>query len=324
LLQPQVLQYTIELNKGRKLLNNMNLFKKSSLWKLIVAIFTLSLYAHIAEAKGIASIFTIIAVVALVFLAVVIVTGFGIGAGGFLSGFVETTVGGVVVHGAAWYGIATGAILAASIVGMTVGQVQCFMGQDNIWFSGCSEGVTTPAGWTGTPGSPVLSYASFTATCNSVSLTYDISNANQYGIYRAGNLITSGNAQGLSKILYTDSNLTKHTYYQYVLVMTNNQGEQFQYPAINAYTRCLPQCSFTTDKSEIIAPGQATLSWNCQDADSCAIALGVGSVNPQTGQTKVSPTASTTYILTCSNIDGEASFSTNINVKIPKLEEVIP
>jgi len=293
----------------------MNLFKKSSLWKLIAAIFTLSLYAHIAEAKGIATIFVVIAVIFLVALVIL---------GPAFLGVIGISSAGTTSAGIAAASWVAGVVGTAGLIGITVGQVQCLVGQDNIFFTGCSGGATTPTGWEGAAGSPVVTNESFTATCNSVSLTYDISNANQYAIYRAGNLVTSGNAQGLSKITYTDSSLNKQTYYQYVLVMTNNQGEQFQYPPINAYTKCLPQCSFTTNKSEIITPAKATLSWNCQDASSCGISPGVGSVNPQTGQTEVSPTASTTYILTCSNIDGEASFSVDVNVKKPKLEEVIP
>lgn len=291
----------------------MNLFKKSSFWKLIVAIFTLSLYAHIAEAKGIATIFTVIAVIFLVVVAFAVFAGFGMGVGGFLTG--------QGAWGAVGWGI--GISGTASIVGMAVGQVQCLAGQDNAWFSGCSE-AATPTGWEGAAGSPVVTNESFTATCNSVSLTYDISNANQYGIYRDGNLVTSGNAQGLSKITYTDTNLAKQTYYQYVLVMTDNQGQQFQYPPINAYTKCLPQCTFGADKDQVVFPAQITLSWNCQDATSCSISPEVGSVNPSSGQTIVTPTESTNYILTCSNIDGSTSFSTSINVIKPKLEEVAP
>ncbi|OGI98989.1 hypothetical protein A3H53_01095 [Candidatus Nomurabacteria bacterium RIFCSPLOWO2_02_FULL_40_10] len=275
----------------------MNLFKKSSLWKLIAAIFTLSLHAHIAEAKG-----TGIATFLGIFISIVLIVIGTVLSGGLL--------GGILLQQTA----------------ALVGQIQCQAGQNNAFFTGCSDqassgGSTQQAG---TPGSPVLLNENYTATCNSVSLTYDVSGANQYGIYRDGNLINQGSAQGLSKIIYTDSNLNKQATYAYQLIMTDNQGTQFQYPVMNAYTKCLSQCSFTTNKSEIITPAQATLSWSCQDANSCAISPGVGSVNPQTGQTTVAPTASTTYILTCSNIDGETSFSTNINVKKPKLEEVIP
>lgn len=274
-----------------------NLFKKSSLWKLIVAIFTLSLYAHIADAKG-----TGIATFLGIFVSIVLI------------------VIGTVLSG----GLLGGLLLQQTAV--LIGQIQCQGGQNNSFFTGCSsqESSGGSAQQVGTPGSPVLLNENYTATCNSVSLTYDISGGNQYGIYRDDSLINQGSAKGLSKITYTDTSLNKQITYKYVLMMTNDQGAQFQYPPINAYTKCLSQCSLATNKSEIVFPGQATLSWNCQDANSCGISPSVGSVNPLSGEATVKPTVSTTYILTCGNVDGQTSFSTSINVIKPKLEEVAP
>ncbi len=276
-----------------------NIFKKSSVWKLIVIISTLSFYAHVAEAKG-RGVATFIAI----FVSIVLIVVGTVLTGGLLGG-----------------------ILAQQTAAL-VGQIQCLNGQNNPFFTGCSSSESSGGSGSGqqagAQGSPILTNENYTATCNSVSLTYDISGGNQYGIYRDDNLINQGSARGLSRIAYTDSSLNKQTTFKYVLMMTNDQGQQFQYPPINAYTKCLSQCSFSTNKSEVIVPAQATLAWNCQDAGSCNISPGVGSVNPLSGEATVKPTASTNYILTCGNIDGETSFSANINVKKPKLEEIAP
>lgn len=300
----------------------MNLFKKSSVWKLMVAIFTLSLYAHIAEAKGVATVLTVIFVVVLVVLAVAIA----------FTPILEAFGGMLAAGQGAWgaVGYVVGATLAASIPGMMVGQVQCLVGQDNVFFSGCSEEATTPTGWQGAAGSPVLTNEFFTATCNSVSLTYDISGANQYGIYRiapgetSSSLINQGSASGLTKITYTDTAVVPHVTYQYVLVLTNDSGQQFQYPPINAYTNCLPSCTFGADKNQVSYPADIILSWNCQEATSCSIAPEVGSVSATSGQTTLTPTEDTSYVLTCSNIDGSTSLSTSVDVVNPERREVPP
>ncbi len=309
------------------------MFKKSFVWKLIVGIFTLSLYAHLAEARGSgATILTVILVVVLVVVAVVFTAGIGLGAGGFLttSGWLTTTVGGVVTHAAAWYGVAAGIAATIGLTGMTTGAVQCRLGQDNAFFTGCNSQTGSWGGQEAAAGSPVLNNESYSAACNSISLTYDISGANQYAIYRTAagetnsSLITQGSASGLSKITYTDTAVATHATYQYVLVMTDSSGQQSQYPPINAYTNCLPSCTFGADKNQVSYPAQIILSWNCQEATSCSITPGVGSVSATSGQTTLTPTEDTNYILTCQNIDGSTSFSSSVDVVNPHIKEINP
>ena len=110
-----------------------NLFKKSSLWKLIAAVFAFSFYARIAEAKGsgFANFFGILVSVVLMVVAVVV---FPVGIP-LLLGY-------------------TGLQLSA----VAIGQIQCQAGQSNIFFTGCSSQESSGGGTqqAGTSGSPVL------------------------------------------------------------------------------------------------------------------------------------------------------------------------
>lgn len=298
---------------------NKNRFLKwfLSLFSVFYFIFSLK----IAKAEGVATIFTWIIVVVLIVVAVVIQLSPLIPLLQPLAGALLVAEGTSFFAAPLAYGV--GAALTVGLGGIAVGEIQCLAGQNNIFFTGCED---TPGSWGGqqaAPGSPTLINEDYTATCNSISLTYDITGANQYGIYREGDLITQGNAGGLSKITYTDSNLTPHTYYRYVLLMTNDQGEQSQYPEINAYTKCSPQCTFGADKTNVVYPAKVTLSWDCQYADSCNISPSVGSVDAS-GQTVVQPTDSMNYILTCQNADGSTSFSSSINVTNPHVKEIKP
>ncbi|TAL07718.1 MAG: hypothetical protein EPO02_14085, partial [Nitrospirae bacterium] len=52
-------------------------------------------------------------------------------------------------------------------------------------------------------------------------------------------------------------------------------------------------CTFTASPSTILPLGQSTLSWRCQNANSCSISPGVGPVNPVSSSTQVSPSSTT-------------------------------
>lgn len=296
--------------------------KKNRFLKWFLGLFSIFYFIFslkIAKAEGVATIFTwIIIVVLIVVMAPVISV-----VAPWLAPVLYVAAG--TSFTAAPVAFIVGAALSVGLVGIVVGEIQCLAGQNNIFFTGCEE--EDSGSWGGqqaAPGSPILVNEDYTATCDSISLTYDITGANQYGIYRSGNLVNQGNASGLSRITYTDSNLTPQTTYQYVLLLTDDQGEQFQYPAINAYTKCLPECTFSADSIKVVFPAKVTLSWDCQYADSCSISPTVGSVNAGHDQVIVEPTQSTDYILTCQNNDGSTSFSSSINVTNPRIKEIKP
>ncbi len=288
-------------------MNNSNLIKLVTIL-LVVAVFTL----HINQAKAAPLILLLdVWLLSFVPLAVQCISGNCTGLG----------------HASFWGILST--ILFGGIAPM-IGQELCQNGQNNAWFTNCQGNTFTGTTTGQASGEPVLNNQSFTAACNSVSLNYDISNASSYAIFRTtagateSTSVNSGSAQGLSNITYTDSNLTPQTDYQYILAMSDSVGTQYQYPPQIAYTQCRPECTFSVDKSQVVFPETATLSWTCSYADSCSISPTVGAVNAQSGTATVSPTSTTDYILTCQNADGSISFSSSLNVINPSIKEIKP
>lgn len=73
--------------------------------------------------------------------------------------------------------------------------------------------------------------------------------------------------------------------------------------------------SFFANPSSVAAAGQsATLSWNVSGATTVRIDPGVGSVNNVSGSVSVTPSTSTTYVLTATNGSGSVTKSTMVTV----------
>lgn len=76
-------------------------------------------------------------------------------------------------------------------------------------------------------------------------------------------------------------------------------------------------CDFTADPAGIIPPQSSKLSWSCNAyalANKCSINNGIGSNLPVSGNRTVSPTANTTYTLTCQGLGGPLAKSVDITV----------
>ena len=85
------------------------------------------------------------------------------------------------------------------------------------------------------------------------------------------------------------------------------------------------QCSFSANSSYLIPPQAVTLSWTCQNADSCSIDNGIGSVNNVSGTVNASPTSTTSYTLTCSNnTSGSTVTETSTVIVGPGVHEIAP
>ena len=85
------------------------------------------------------------------------------------------------------------------------------------------------------------------------------------------------------------------------------------------------QCSFTANTSFLVPPQPVILSWACQNADSCSINHGVGSVNNISGTTTVYPTSTTSYTLTCNNNTSGSTVTATATVTVaPGVHEVAP
>ncbi len=117
--------------------------------------------------------------------------------------------------------------------------------------------------------------------------------------------------------------------YTFTLTCTNPNGsasDTANTSVINALLQG-PQCDFVANPSSIIPPQTSTLSWECINANSCEIDQSIGSVNPVSGNTEVSPTETTTYNLNCQGAGGgtSASFPVTVNVGFSSwLREILP
>ncbi len=117
--------------------------------------------------------------------------------------------------------------------------------------------------------------------------------------------------------------------YTFTLTCTNPNGsasDTANTSVINALLQG-PQCDFTANPSSIIPPQTSTLSWECINANSCEIDQSIGSVNPVSGNTEVSPTETTTYNLNCQGAGGgtSASFPVTVSVGFSSwLREILP
>jgi hypothetical protein len=65
--------------------------------------------------------------------------------------------------------------------------------------------------------------------------------------------------------------------------------------------------SLTVEPSAVSTGGTASLSWNIANATSASLNQGIGTVNPVSGTQSISPTVTTTYVLTAVNKAGSVS-----------------
>ena len=83
-----------------------------------------------------------------------------------------------------------------------------------------------------------------------------------------------------------------------------------------------PECNLVVSPASIMNGQSANLSWSSQNAKKCYINPDIGPVEPQ-GSITITPTADTTYTLTCSGDAEKATSKTNIAVTTaPAREEL--
>jgi hypothetical protein len=85
-----------------------------------------------------------------------------------------------------------------------------------------------------------------------------------------------------------------------------------------------PTIDFTADPATIELGGTSTLSWLVTDADSCTGSLGSGgwpgAKDPVSGSEDVSPTATSTYRLTCDGSGGQSESELMVTVPDPDID----
>ncbi|MCL5004719.1 MAG: hypothetical protein M1170_02120 [Patescibacteria group bacterium] len=230
---------------------------------LILMVLFYSFSVKTAEAKGVATFVGII-------LIVVAIVVFPVIAVGLSQGLALSTAG----------------IITASVIGggLILGQIACLAGTDNPAFTGCSG---DNSNWQGAAGSPTLQNQSATPIMSSdgncitgYTLSYSVTDAYQYGIYRDGNLIKQGTLNTIvqpspynTSFSYTDNNLTPNKDIKYKLILIDKNGKQYQYPEMSVYTECI-KLDLKMDNKDgarnyFYPNNNAALQWETIAATSC-------------------------------------------------------
>lgn len=85
-------------------------------------------------------------------------------------------------------------------------------------------------------------------------------------------------------------------------------------------TQPAPTASLTANPISVVQGSSSTLTWSSTNATSCTIDNGVGAVTPNTtGTSGVTPSANTTYTLTCTGAGGTATASATVAVTPPAM-----
>ncbi len=179
-----------------------------------------------------------------------------------------------------------------------------------------------------------LSTSGGSQTCTQVYLSGVNPQGHNWALLRDGAIVKQLTPSDTS---YTDTGLTPHTNYSYVVRLPYPAESGFttsDSAPLDAYTKCLPQCGFGVDTSSIAEFSSTNLRWKCINNDpgidvgSCRITDSTGAlsqaVDAVSGELSVSPTADTTYTLQCTNIDGPISIPQNISVFKPGIKEIKP
>jgi len=163
---------------------------------------------------------------------------------------------------------------------------------------------TIPTGLTGTVLSSSSVKVSWNASTDNVGVT-------GYKVFRNGTLRTTLNA-----LTYQDSGLTASTTYSYTVSAYDAAGNTSGLStAISLTTAPAPPVigSFVANPTSIASGSSSTLSWSVSGPTSLSISPTVGTVTGLT-QKAVTPSATTTYVLTATNSGGSTTASATVTV----------
>ena len=190
---------------------------------------------------------------------------------------------------------------------------------------------SSPSSWQGTSGSPTLNSQTATpisqnSCITGFTLSYSVTDAYQYGIYRNNNLITQGTLSEAvqpspfnSQFSYNDTGLAPSTDYAYEVSLTNKDGQQFRYPTMNIHTDCPPTLTFQVS-SEVEIPDPIYVGWQSQNANSCLASQDwSGSKSISGAEYLTKPRGTYTFTLSCTGPGGSIEKTGTANViQVPR------
>ena len=148
---------------------------------------------------------------------------------------------------------------------------------------------------------------------------------------------TSNNAQSCSidnnigNVSLTGSkSITLSATTKYTLTCSNSGGNAKSSATITVNSSgnsINSSCAISSDKSQLVPPQSATLTWNCLNVKSGTCSINGTSVaaNSLSGGLVVSPTSTTNYTISCKGLDGTIpTNSTKIIVSTTSIKEIAP
>jgi hypothetical protein len=122
----------------------------------------------------------------------------------------------------------------------------------------------------------------------------------------SGTKVTSG-----SEVVYPTANTT------YSLTCTGSGGQATNSVTVYVSSPTAPTVSLTATPSSIESGSSSTLTWSSTNATTCSASGGWSGTKAVSGTQSVSPTANTTYSLSCTGDGGSANASATVTVTTP-------
>ena len=166
-----------------------------------------------------------------------------------------------------------------------------------------------------TPANVVATALSYSEIAVSWSASTDDVGVTGYRLYRDTTLVAS--PTGTSASVNGLSGGTLYAFSVAALDAAGNASTQSAPVLVTTPVPVPPTISFSAAPATIAAGQSVNLTWSSTSATSCTASDGWSGARPTSGSQAVAPSATTTYILTCTGIGGSASTSALVSVTTP-------
>ena len=208
-------------------------------------------------------------------------------------------------------------LMQANDAAFGAGRVGIGSFNDAAWWDDIAVAVPLPTDTSppGTPPNVAATALSFSEVAVSWGASTDDVGVTGYRVYRDGTLVasptgTSASATGLSGgVLYAFSVAA--------LDAAGNASTQSAPVLVTTPVLVPPTISFSAAPATVTAGQPVTLTWSSTNASSCSASDGWSGTRPTSGSQAVTPSGTTTYILTCTGIGGVASSSALVTITTP-------
>ncbi len=168
------------------------------------------------------------------------------------------------------------------------------------------------------PAKPTLTF-----TADPTSITQGGSSMLTWGSTNATSCTASGGWSG-SKALSGSQSVSPNATTTYTLTCTGAGGSVTESASVNVTTPTpVPTITFTADPASILPNGTSTLAWSTSNVTFCVASDAWSGTKATSGTQDVTPSATSTYTLSCGGESGTTTASVTVNVGAHPLPTVI-